>query len=122
MLRVDVQTSPGTVQLLCSGRIVLGVESETLRCLAIGRAEPRLILDLRHVDAIDAAGLGLLAELHCWARQRNKLLTIADPSRRVQRLLVLTNLLAALHITCPAIADAGFDGDYAGDSRQAMTA
>ncbi len=73
MLRVDVQTSPGTVQLLCSGRIVLGVESETLRCLAIGRAEPRLILDLRHVDAIDAAGLGLLAELHCWARQRNKL-------------------------------------------------
>jgi anti-anti-sigma regulatory factor len=122
MLRVDVQSSPASAKLLCSGRIVLGVESETLRCIATARAEPCLILDLGHVDAIDGAGLGLLAELHCWALQRNRLLTIANPSRPVWRLLALTNPLAALQISYSAIADAGFEDDYAGDARQAMTA
>jgi anti-anti-sigma factor len=122
MLRVDVQSSPASAKLLCSGRIVLGVESETLKCIAMARAEPCLILDLRHVDAIDAAGLGLLAELHCWARQRSRLLTIADPSRPVRRLLALTRLLPLLRITYSVIAEAGLESDYTGDARQAMTA
>jgi anti-anti-sigma factor len=122
MLSVDVQSSLAAATLRCSGRIVLGVESETLRCVAIARAERRLVLDLRDIHAIDAAGLGLLAELHCWAQQRNRLLTIANPSRCVRRLLVLTRLLPALRVTYSAVTEAGLEDDYADDAQEAMTA
>ncbi len=121
MLRVDVQSAPATVKLVCSGRIVLGVEAETLRCIALARTERCLILDLRAVHAIDAAGLGLLAELHCWTRERNGLLTIANPSRPVRRLLMLTRLQAALQISYSAAEVAG-PGSATNDEQQAMTA
>ncbi len=124
MLSVDVQSSGAAANLRCCGRIVLGVESETLRCMAIARAERRLVLDLREIHAIDAAGLGLLAELHCWAQKRNRLLTIANPSRCVRRLLALTNLLPVLRVTYSVVTEAGLDDedDYADDTQQAMTA
>jgi anti-anti-sigma factor len=122
MLKVDIQSDPTTVKLLCDGRIVLGVEAETLRCIATARSERCLILDLRGVRAIDAAGLGLLAELHSWAWQRSRLLTIANPSRRVRRLLALTGLLPALQISCSALAEAGLADQETDDAQQAMTA
>lgn len=122
MLRVDIQSAPAAVKLLCTGRIVLGVEAETLRCIATARAERCLILDLRGVRAIDAAGLGLLAELHCWAQRRNGLLTIANPSRRVLRLLALTKLKPALQISYSATAEAGVADQDTDDAQQAMTA
>lgn len=122
MLRVDIQSAPAAVKLLCTGRIVLGVEAETLRCIATGRTERCLILDLRGVHAIDAAGLGLLAELHCWAQERNSLLTIANPSRRVRRLLALTQLQPALQMAYSAIAEATLEDEDNDDAQQAMTA
>ncbi len=123
MLRVDVQSAPEAVKLLCTGRIVLGVEAETLRCLATARPERCLILDLRAVHAIDAAGLGLLAELHCWTRERNGQLTIANPSLPVRRLLILSRLQAALTISYSA-AEAAAAGQASDDDeqQQAMTA
>jgi len=38
------------------------------------------MVDLQQIHAMDAAGLGLLVELHCRARQRACILTIANPS------------------------------------------
>jgi len=98
MLRIDIQSAPPVVKLLCSGRIVLGVEAETLRCMATSRPERRVVVDLQQIHAMDAAGLGLLVELHCRAQQRAGLLTVANPSSCVRRLMALTNLESVLHV------------------------
>lgn len=107
MLRVDIQSTPPAVTLVCSGRIVLGVEAETLRCMAMSRPERLLLLEMSRVHAIDAAGLGLLVELHQWAQKRAASLVIANPSSRPRQLMRLTNLDQVLHL-------AGVDGGAAG--------
>ena len=101
MLRIDVNAAPQTAMLHCSGRIVLGLEAETLRCMAESRTETCLVLDLSQVHAIDAAGLGLLVELHCETQRRNQALRITNPSRCVRTLLALTNLQSVLEIGYP---------------------
>lgn len=98
MLSVDVRSRPSAVTLACSGRIVLGVEAETLRCIASSRPEQRIDIDLERVHAIDAAGLGLLVELHCWARQHRRELAILNPSVQARRLMALTNLESVFDI------------------------
>lgn len=98
MLTVHLESSPPTIKLLCHGRIVFGGEAETLRRIAMARTERRVVVDLQSVHAIDAAGLGLLAELHCWARERAVWLSISRPSPCVQRLVALTGLDSVLDI------------------------
>ena len=110
MLTVHVESSPSlqhdnagrpgppAVTLLCHGRLVAGLEAETLRRIATARTERRVVVDLHHVYGMDAAGLGLLAELHCRARQRAGRLSIARPSPWVQRLMSLTALDSVLDI------------------------
>lgn len=99
MLRVDLQSAPPVVTLICSGRLVLGVELETLRCAAKARTERQLLLELSRVHTIDAAGLGVLVELHVWARARRASLSIANPSLPVRRLIALASLDRVLHLT-----------------------
>ncbi len=104
MLRVEIESVPPAVTLVCSGRLVLGVEAETLRCMATSRPECNVSLELSRVHSIDAAGLGLLVELHHWTRQRAASLTIANPSPTAYRLLALTSLDRVLHITGSDVA------------------
>ena len=98
MLRIDIHATPQTAVLLCTGRIVLGLEVEALRCMAESRKEPCLVLDLSEVHAMDAAGLGLLVELHCRAQRRNQGLRVVNPSRCVRTLVALTNLQSVLEV------------------------
>jgi anti-anti-sigma factor len=98
MLRIDIQTMYPNVTLRCTGRLVLGLEAETLRCMATSRHEPCVTLDLRGIHTLDAAGLGLLVELQCWAQHQKKSLRIAEPSACVRRLIALTNLHSVLPI------------------------
>lgn len=99
MLRVDIQSIPPTVTLVCRGRLVLGLEAESLRCLAMARQEPYVMLDMSRVRTIDAAGLGLLVELHRSTQQRRATLVIANPSARARQLLTLTSLDQVLKIS-----------------------
>ena len=117
-MRVEIRSAPPTVKLYCAGRIVLGVEAETLRCMAASRPERKLVVDLQQVQAIDAAGLGLLVELHCEALKNSGGLTIANPSPCVRRLMALTNLESVLQL------DEAGEFELACDSRNghAMTA
>src|SRR5271157_1996049 len=85
MLRVEVHVVPQTL-------------TQTLRYMAKSRTEACLILDLSSVQTLDAAGLGLLVELHCWARHGNKVLTVMNPSARVRKLFWLTNLQSVFEI------------------------
>lgn len=103
--------------LSCRGRIVLGVEAETLRCIAMARPERRLLLDLQEVHEMDAAGLGLLVELHCRARQRSGELRITNAAPRIRRLMALTNLDSVLEIERCAIVESGIEQE-----ERAMTA
>ncbi len=113
MLRIDIQSAPTVVKLLCSGRIVLGVEAETLRCMATSRPERRVMVDLQQIHAMDAAGLGLLVELHCRARRRACILTIANPSPCVRRLMALTRLESVLQVAGSAAAQVAQSDDDA---------
>jgi anti-anti-sigma factor len=98
MLRIDIQAARHSATLHCIGRLVLGVEIEILRCMAEARNEACLILDLSKVDTIDAAGLGLLVELHCQAQSRNGMLRIAKASLPVRRTIELVNLQSVLEL------------------------
>lgn len=109
MLRIEVHTVPEATTLHCKGRIVLGVECEILRCMAESRGEACLVLDLSQVRAMDAAGLGLLAELHCEAQRRQRVLKIVRASRPVCTLMALTSLHSALDVS--GCEEAEFDGD-----------
>ena len=98
MLRIDIQAARQSATLRCAGRIVLGVESEILRCMVETRNESCLLLDLSKVDTIDAAGLGLLVELYCRALSRNGMLRITKASPCVRRTIALVNLQSVLGI------------------------
>ena len=98
MLRIDIHAAHPNVTLRCSGRIVFGLELETLRCMATSRTENCLTLDLNSIRTLDAAGLGLLVELQCWAKHRKKALRIVRPSACVRKLIALTNLQSVLQV------------------------
>ena len=122
MLRVDINALPQAAMLRCTGRIVLGMESETLRCMAKSRAETSLILDLSGVHAIDAAGLGLLVELHCMAQHRNQKLSIVGASRPVCALMTLTSLHSVLDVSGCEEAELEADGKGSCFAGRYMTA
>jgi anti-anti-sigma factor len=93
MLNVTVQTVDETTILRCQGRIVTGRETSILREAVLARPDTgKLIVDLRHVDAIDAGGLGLLLELREWARSKRVQLRLVNITSRVQHVLEATKL------------------------------
>jgi anti-anti-sigma factor len=97
-MRIQTETARYSVTLRCSGRLVLGLESEMLRCFAMSREELFLTLDLGGVQTVDAAGLGVLVELQRWAQRHNKQLKITSPSSSVRNLILLTGLQFVLGI------------------------
>jgi anti-anti-sigma factor len=99
MLTIDIQSAPPAVVLACSGRVVLGMEAEKLRCTLFSRPERYLFLDLRDVHVLDAAGLGLLIELYRWADQRDRVLAIVNPSKRVRTIIAITKLRSVLQLS-----------------------
>jgi anti-sigma B factor antagonist len=114
MLRIDIQSLNGVATLYCSGRVVFGVEVEMLRTMAMARLEPRVRIDLSRVEGIDASGLGLLVELHDWARTARRSLTLLDPSEHVWRLVILTKLYDSLKISYSDVTEASRMNDECG--------
>jgi anti-anti-sigma factor len=114
MLRVDIQSGPQTVTLVCRGRLVLSLEAETLRYLTMARQEQHVLLEMSRVGRIDAAGLGLLVQLHQSAQKRRATLVIANPSLRTHQLITLTSLDQVLNI-------AGSPKNAANDSQECCT-
>ena len=85
MLKVSVNHVGNAAILQCEGRIVRGEESRLL-CAAIGSSEA--ILDLSGVEAIDAAGVGMLVSLQA----AGVYLTLLNPNESVINVLHLTGL------------------------------
>ncbi len=98
MLKLEVKKSPQVTVLRCSGRIVKGDGAAALLHAAKSEDECPVVIDLKDVTAIDAAGLGALAELERWAREEKRILQVANPSRRVRAALETTGLSSVLTI------------------------
>ncbi len=87
MLTVTVQNLGDVTILRCVGRIVRGEET-ALSCAAVHQQTRNIILDLAEVDAIDAAGIGLLVSLQA----AGVYLTLMNPTKQVRETLRVTQV------------------------------
>ncbi len=87
MLNVTVEKLGDVAILHCHGRIVRGQET-TILCAAVQLHGREVILDLRNVDAIDAAGVGVLISLQA----AGIYLRLMAPGEQVREVLRLTKL------------------------------
>ena len=93
MLTVTVQDLREVVILRCAGRIVRGDETAVL-CQAVRQYGRDIILDLANVEAIDAAGIGVLISLQA----AGVYLKLMNPARNVREVLRLAGLGAIFEI------------------------
>ena len=102
MLRVTVRNKGEIAVFRCTGRMVAGEDAGALWDGVRNAAGKRLVvLDLAEVDAIDAAGLGLLVFLHMSAAIGGMELKLINPTQPTRKLLALTNLDSVLEICSP---------------------
>jgi anti-sigma B factor antagonist len=93
-LRMSTRTLDGVMLVDCSGRIVFGEESATLRDMVkklVGK-NANVVLNLREVNFIDSGGLGTLVSLYTTAKNAGGAVKLASLSQRVGDLLQLTKL------------------------------
>ncbi|MBZ5657551.1 MAG: STAS domain-containing protein [Acidobacteriia bacterium] len=99
MLNVSVEELNGIVVLRCAGRIVRGDETALL-CAASQKHGRIVVLDLERVDAIDAAGIGLLVSLQA----AGIYLRLRNPNPNVREMLSVTHLDSIFEISGPTLA------------------
>jgi anti-anti-sigma factor len=114
MLTVTVQDLGEVVILRCLGRIVLGDETAIL-CAAVRQHGRNVILDLRGVDAIDAAGIGLLISLQA----AGIYLRLMNPTKRVVEMLRVTKLDSIFEICESQSADESPEEDATNNRSEA---
>jgi anti-anti-sigma factor len=83
----------GAAILKCEGRIVRGEETRLL-CAALRGRQEITVLDLSAVEAIDAAGVGVLVSLQA----AGVYLTLVQPCEPVLQVLQLTGLDSVFEI------------------------
>jgi anti-anti-sigma factor len=98
MLGILVHRNGDEVTLKCRGNVVAGRCVEVLRVVAEMRREPIVILDLSQVRSMDAAGLGVLVELHHSLRSQGRELRLVRVAPRVKRTIKLVNLHRVLNV------------------------
>lgn len=101
MLTVITEDLVDVVTLRCRGRMVHGQETAIL-CAAVQQHGRNLVLDLAGVDAMDAAGIGLLVSLQA----AGIYLKLANPTPQVREVLRVTQLESIFEICEPQPMDA----------------
>ena len=99
-LRLRARALDGVTVLDCSGRIVFGEESATLRDTVKSALaqNPKLVLNLAEVNHIDSGGLGMLVSLYTTARNAGGVLKLARLTQRVGELLQVTKLVSIFEV------------------------
>ena len=93
MLRFHTELgTPGVAVVHCSGRMVAGEPNLERLIYILDAAEPRLALHLGEVEAIDAAGVGALADLLQRAQASGRELMLWNLSPKLREVLDLTGL------------------------------
>jgi anti-sigma B factor antagonist len=90
----------GVMLVDCSGRLVFGEESATLRetVKSALAQSPNVVLNLSEVNFIDSGGLGTLVALYTTARNAGGAVKLASLSKRVGDLLQVTKLLTIFEV------------------------
>lgn len=100
MLKLAIHTLGDTIVFRITGRIVLG-ECHILRHAIFSHPHIAIAaLDMAQVNAMDAAGLGLLVELRNWASAKRMQLKLLNLTPRVADLLNMTHLRPIFDV-CP---------------------
>jgi anti-sigma B factor antagonist len=99
-LRMSTRTVDGVLVVDCSGRIVFGEESASLRDTVkkLLAQTPKVVLNLRDVNYIDSGGLGTLVSLFTTAKQADGALKLATLTQRVDDLLQVTKLVTIFEV------------------------
>ena len=99
-LSVEAQNHGDIIVVHCQGRIVYRDEAATLSRVVgeVLHKGSKLVLDLSGVTSMDSAGIGELALLQTWAKERNAELKCASANTVVRTLLDLTNLDSVLDV------------------------
>src|ERR1700757_3340357 len=93
-LSLETRNRGDVIVVHCQGRIVYRDETTALSRLVgeILKKGSKVVLELGGVSSLDSAGIGELALLQTWARERNAELKCAGANPIVRTLLDLTNL------------------------------
>ena len=99
-LRMSTRQVDGVLVVDCSGRLVFGEESASLRDTVkqVLVQSPKVVLNLREVNYIDSGGLGTLVSLYTTARNAGGAVKLARLSQRVGDLLQVTKLLTIFEV------------------------
>jgi anti-anti-sigma factor len=99
-LSLETRNHSDVIIVHCQGRIVYRDEAAALSSVVgeMLQRGSRVILDLSGVSGMDSAGIGDLALLQSWARDRDAELKCAGPNSMIRTLLELTNLDSVLEI------------------------
>jgi anti-sigma B factor antagonist len=99
-LRMSTRTLDGVMVVDCSGRIVFGEESASLRdaIRKLLSESPKVVLNLRDVTYIDSGGLGTLVSLYTTARNAGGAVKLARLTQRVDDLLQVTKLVTIFEV------------------------
>jgi anti-sigma B factor antagonist len=99
-LRMSTRTLEGALVVDCSGRLVFGEESASLRDVVkkLIAQTPAIVMNLREVNYIDSGGLGTLVSLFTSARNAGGAVKLASLSQRVGDLLQVTKLLTIFEV------------------------
>ncbi len=99
-LRFDLHSVGDVLVIRCQGRMIFG-DGTHLLAATVGRAlaeNRHALLDLGEVEAMDAAGLGVLADLAALASDSSAEVRLCNVPGHIATLLSLTHLTQAL--TC----------------------
>jgi len=99
-LRMSTRTVLDALVVDCSGRLVFGEESASLRDTVkkVIAQSPKVVLNLHDVTHIDSGGLGTLVSLYTTARNAGGAVKLARLSQRVGDLLQVTKLLTIFEV------------------------
>src|SRR5438270_8626615 len=96
-LNLETRNHNDVIIVHCQGRIVYRDEAAALSRVVgeVLQEGSKLVLDLSGVSGMDSAGIGELALLHTWARDRGADFKCAGANALLRTLLGLTNLDSA---------------------------
>jgi anti-sigma B factor antagonist len=99
-LKINTRTVDGILVVDCSGRIIFGEESASLRDTLKHLIEnnKKIVLNLGGVNYIDSGGLGTLVALYTSARSAGSFIKLANLTQRVGDLLQVTKLLTVFDV------------------------
>ena len=107
-MTVTIENRNDVVVLHCSGRIVRGDETALL-CAASRQRGHAMVVDLAEVEAIDAAGIGLLVSLQA----AGIYLTLRNANRQVREMLRVTHVDSVVEIIEDAVGVKGTSNEMA---------